>query len=96
MNTDAIEPSDCCLRCGRELRLGSDSCYLIKVEAMADPSPPIIGAEENTRRQIEDLIARMSDLSPQEAMDQVHRRLSFYLCGTCYRSWIENPTGETL
>ena len=65
------QPSDCCLRCGKELRLGSDSCYLIKVEAMADPSPPIISTEDGIRQEIERLIAKMKDLSPQEAMDQV-------------------------
>jgi hypothetical protein len=86
------QPFDSCLRCGRELGLGSDSCYLIKIEAMADPSPPIISTED-MRQQIEGLIAQMKDLSPQEAMDQVYRRLSFYLCAACYRQWIENPTG---
>ena len=58
---------------------------------MADPSPPIVFTEEDSRLQIKRLIAQMKDLSPQEAMDQVYRRLSFYLCGPCYRRWIENP-----
>jgi hypothetical protein len=35
----------------------------------------------------------MKDLSPQETMDQVYRRLSVNLCGQWYRRWIENPTG---
>jgi hypothetical protein len=90
---EVTDDTDCCLRCGRELRLGSDSCYVIEVEAMADPSPPIISTDQDTRQQIESLIAQMEGLSPQEAMDQVYRRLSFYLCGPCYRRWIENPTG---
>jgi hypothetical protein len=95
MDPDAPDdqPGDSCLRCGKYLRLGRDSCYLVNVEAMADPSPPILSTEENARGQIEGLIEQMKELSPQEAMDQVYRRLSFYLCGTCYRSWIENPTG---
>jgi hypothetical protein len=95
MDADTTDdlPSDCCLRCGKELRLGSDACYLIKVEAMADPSPPVISAEDVTRGEIERLLAQMNDLSPQEAMDQVYRRLSFYLCGPCYRQWIEKPAG---
>ena len=87
------QPGDSCLRYGKELLLGRDSCFLVEVEAMADPSPPIISAEEVTRQQIEGLIEQMKDLSPQEAMDQVYRRLCFYLCGSCYRPWIENPTG---
>jgi hypothetical protein len=30
-------------------------------------------------------------VSGQEAMDQVYRRVTVYLCGPCYRRWIENP-----
>ena len=93
METTDDQLSDSCLRCGKELRLGRDSCYLVKVEAMADPSPPILFSDEDTREQIEGLMEQMRDLSPQEAMDQVYRRMSFYLCGSCYRQWIENPTG---
>ncbi len=57
---------------------------------MADPS---LFTDEDTRKQIEGLMEPMRDLSPQEAMDQVYRRLSFYLCWPCCRRWIENPTG---
>ena len=74
------QPSDCCLRCGIELRLGSDTCYLIKVEAMADPSPPIISTDDGIRQEIEGLFAKMKDLSPQEAMDQVYRRPRLLFC----------------
>ena len=84
---------DSCLRCGRLLRLGADPCYLVKVEAMADPSPPIIDDPESSSGKVGRMIDSLSDLSPQEAMDQVYRRLSFYLCGSCYRLWIENPAG---
>ena len=96
MDDDAHDDqsTDSCLRCGRELHLGCDSCYLIKVEAMADASPPILFTDKPIRQQIESLIAQMKDLSTQEAMDQVYRRLSFYLCGQCYRRWIENPVGS--
>jgi hypothetical protein len=95
MEVDSIydQPSDCCFRCAKALRLGVDNCYLIKVEALADPSPPIVSSDVDIRRRIENLIEQMADLSPQEAMDQVYRRLSFYLCEPCYRHWIENPVG---
>jgi hypothetical protein len=35
----------------------------------------------------------MAGVSEQEALDQVYRRLVLYLCGPCYRVWIEDPTG---
>jgi hypothetical protein len=31
-------------------------------------------------------------MSERELMDQVFRRLTIHLCGTCYRQWIEDPT----
>jgi hypothetical protein len=62
---------------------------------MADPAPPTITSEDlaepDLQRKIARLLEEMKDLSAQEAMDQVYRRVTFYLCGPCYRQWIENP-----
>ena len=33
------------------------------------------------------------DLSEQDLLDQVYRRVTVYLCLRCYNVWIENPTG---
>ena len=85
----------CCHRCGAELRPGDGNFYLVRIEAVADPTPPSF-SEEDLRRdltaEIERLLEQMRDLSAQEAMDQVYRRLMLYLCGPCYRHWIEDPT----
>jgi hypothetical protein len=77
------------------LQPGNSDFYRVFIEAMADPTGPVIEEEnsEEIRRQIDELIVRLQDVSAQEAMDQVCRRLVLYLCGTCYRQWIENPTG---
>jgi hypothetical protein len=85
-----------CARCAAELQPGSGNFYRVFIEAMADPSSPVIAAEDpaEIRRQIDELIAQLQDVSTQEAMDQVYRRLVLYLCGKCYRQWIENPTGS--
>ena len=37
----------------------------------------------------------MRDLSEQELIDQVYRRLTIHLCEPCYRQWIENPAGKS-
>jgi hypothetical protein len=85
-----------CARCAAELRPGAGNFYWITVEAVADPTPPTISAEDlamDVRAQIEELLARLEGVSEEEAMSQVYRRLTFSLCGPCYRRWIENPAG---
>ena len=86
-----------CDRCLRGLTPGNGEFYVIQIEAVADPTPPSL--TELDRRQditseLNELVSRMQDLSPQEAMDQVHRKLTIQLCLACYRDWIENPTGS--
>jgi hypothetical protein len=90
--------SDCvfCARCTAELWPGRGNFYRVTIEAVADPTPPVVTAgdlADDPRPQIERLLAELADLSEQEAMDQVHRRLTLFLCWPCYRRWIENPTG---
>lgn len=95
---DERDSNDClpllCARCGAELTPGKGDFYVVRIEAVADPTPPEF-SEDDLRRdpkaEIQRLLEEMRDLSPQEAMDQVYRRLVLYLCGTCYRQWIEDP-----
>ena len=86
-----------CHNCGTELTPGEAQFYVVRIEAFADPTGPNITEEDlqrDFRAEIERLIEAMSHLSEQEAMDQVYRKMTIYLCNACYRDWIENPTGE--
>jgi len=85
-----------CDRCSTVLTPGRGNFYVVKVEAAADPTPPTFTEGHLARDvsgEIDRLIARMRDMTEQELMDQVYRRLVLYLCTPCYRLWIENPTG---
>ena len=85
-----------CDRCRAELTPGEGSFYVVRIEALADPTPPNFSLEDlqrSPRAEIRRLIEQMRGLSAQEALDQVYRRLVLYLCGPCYRRWIENPAG---
>ena len=67
---------------------------MVRIEALADPSPPRLSEEDlkhDHRAEIKALIEQMRDLSERELVDQVYRRLILYLCGPCYRRWIEDP-----
>ena len=85
-----------CHRCGTELEPGKGDFYVVKIEVLADPTPPCFSEEDlyrDAKAEIERLIQQMEDFSEQEAMDQIYRRIFLHLCGRCYRQWIENPTG---
>ena len=94
--TRADEGPPVCRRCQAELAPGRGTFYRVTIEAVAEPTPPTITAEDlarDHRAEIERLLARLARLSEEEALAQVYRRLTLYLCGPCYRQWIENPTG---
>jgi hypothetical protein len=85
-----------CQRCGAELEPGKGDFYVVRIEAFADPTPPSITAEDLQRdasAEIQRLLASLGDLSAQEAMDQVYRKMTLYLCRGCYQRWIEHPVG---
>ena len=84
-----------CARCCAELTPGSGSFYQVTIEAVADPSPPVVTDKDldttAIRAKLEDLYANLRETSAQEANDQIYRRLIIHLCLSCYREWIENP-----
>ena len=86
-----------CHRCGAELAPGKGDFYLIRIEAVADPTPPTLSKEDleglDPGEEIDRLIEETRGMSERELMDGVYRRLTIHLCGRCYRTWIENPAG---
>ncbi len=86
-----------CHRCGALLTAGKGSFYVVKIEAFADPTAPRLDTDEplaEISADIDALIEQMGDLSEQELMDQVYRRVVVLLCRPCYEPWIEDPTGS--
>ena len=85
-----------CHRCSAVLRPGRGEHWAVRIEAVADPYPPVI-REEDLDRDIGAEMARLAEalegVSGQEAMDQVRRRMTITLCNECFRQWIENPAG---
>jgi hypothetical protein len=85
-----------CHRCGELLTPGEGNFYVVRIEAVADPAPPNLDSDEplrDTASEWDHLMQQMREMSEQELLDQVYRRLTLHLCAGCYRWWIENPTG---
>lgn len=86
-----------CERCAAMIVRGQGESYLVKIHAVADPTPAVITAEElasDVRSEIQALLNQIRDLSEKALIDQVYRRELLFLCGPCYRSWIKNPVGR--
>ena len=85
-----------CHRCGDVLQAGRGRLYVVRIEAFADPFPPADLADEESAASptAAELIEQMQDLSAQELMDQVYRRLTVSLCVPCFQTWIEQPVGD--
>jgi len=84
-----------CDRCTVELHPGRGDFFVVRIEAVADPTGPEFSEEDLKRdhkREMEQLLAQIEEMSAREAMDQVHRRLTVFLCNSCYGQWIEDPT----
>jgi hypothetical protein len=85
-----------CHRCGALLERGEGSFYVVRIEAFADPTPPDFDPSESLvdiAQDWERLLDEMREMSEQELMDQVYRRMTLHLCAACYQNWIEHPTG---
>ena len=85
-----------CSHCLKVLEPGRGDFYEVTIDAVADPSPPVIEASDLRRdlsRDWREIVAALRETSPQEALDQVYRRVVIHLCNGCFREWIENPAG---
>ena len=92
MNQDLL----ICARCQATLTPGSGRLWEVRIHAVADPWPPEFTEEDlqrDVQREWSEVIEQMRDLSPLEAMDQVHRHTIIHLCNRCFDKWYEDPTG---
>jgi hypothetical protein len=83
-----------CSRCLKTLQPGRGEFFVVRIDAVTDPAPPEISDDDlrrDTRRDWREILAALSDVSSQEALDQVYRRVVIHLCNACFRVWIENP-----
>jgi hypothetical protein len=86
-----------CKRCLKEVHPGRGDYYLVRIDAVADPQPPIITQEDLDRdvgAEIERLIRLMKTLTEQQLERQVYLQKAIYLCVPCFNRWIENPVGQ--
>lgn len=95
MNSD--ETPLFCDRCYCHLTPGGGNFYVVSIEAVADPTPPVFSERDlvrDVKQELNHLISQLEDVSEQEAIDDVYRKLTLYLCLSCFRRWFENPTGQ--
>jgi hypothetical protein len=83
-----------CNRCSKEVHPGRGDYYVVRIDAVADPQPPIFTHEDldqDVGAEIERLIRRMKSVSEKQLERQVFRQKAMYLCVPCFNLWIEDP-----
>lgn len=85
-----------CERCLTEVPEGKGEFFEVRVEAVADPTPPVLESEEleDLRSQYAELIEQLKNVSALEANNQVYRRRVWSLCNACLEAWLEDPFGN--
>jgi hypothetical protein len=87
----------CRLHCERFTKVvhpGRGDYYLVRIDAVADPQPPIITQEDldqDVGAEIERLIGLMKSMSERQLERQVFRQKAIYVCVPCFNRSIENP-----
>lgn len=85
-----------CERCAKPLKSGRGQFYVVRIDAVVDPTPPEITkteSEEDPAKQIARIIKELEGKDEAELTDQVYKRKFLCLCAPCYRLWIKDPTG---
>lgn len=83
-----------CARCDKMLHPGRGQFYVVRIDAVCDPTPPSFTEEELARdfdRELERLNREVETKSETELEEQVFCRKFLCLCTPCYRPWIEDP-----
>lgn len=78
------------------LKPGSGNFWEVRIQAVADPWPPAFTEEDlqsDLRGEWTELVEQMQDLTPRQAMEQVHRYTVIHLCDRCFQAWYEAPVG---
>lgn len=72
--------------------------YVVRIDVFANAEMPEISKEEleemDFDKTMNDLIEQMQKLTPEEAMDQVHKRFEFKICPRCQKQMLANPLGK--
>jgi hypothetical protein len=85
-----------CAKCLIKLVPGQGDFFVVRIDAVADPTPPTFSEEDlqrDHRGNFNSLVEQLADFSERELMDQVHRKTVIHLCNSCFNDWFEDPVG---
>ncbi len=83
-----------CDRCGKGLLIDSNVRYEVTIEVKAAYDPMELTGEDLEKDLDEELqktIDRLEGVSEEEAKEQVYKKMTFHLCPSCQREYIEEP-----
>ena len=85
-----------CDLCGKELQLGEDHRYVVKIEAFAAHDPSEIteaDLEEDHMEAVSQLLRDAEDGLDTE-LDETRKQFRYDLCPECHKKFLRDPLGK--
>ena len=86
-----------CDCCGKELRPGDDSHYVIKIEAYAAHDPAEIteaDLDEDHMEAVSQLLRDMEDSAAGPDVAEPYKNFRYDLCSECHKKFVRDPLGK--
>ena len=77
-----------CLRCGKELPLGSLT-YVVHIRVFADFDGLLVEPEGGGDRQLKQLIEQIQESDPEELEKEVYEEFTLILCKSCRDRFVQ-------
>lgn len=85
-----------CDLCGKELRPGEESRYVVKIEAFAARDPAEITDADLDDDHMEEVSQLLRDMDEEAELDtpQANRHFRYDLCQDCHQKFARDPLGK--
>ncbi|MER3415203.1 MAG: hypothetical protein C4297_03195 [Gemmataceae bacterium] len=87
-----------CDLCGRELRLGCDAVYVVRIEVSAARDPAALSPEDlddDHLEAISEVLQAEADLDP-DVESPARKTLRFELCAECQKRYLKDPLSREI
>jgi hypothetical protein len=83
-----------CDLCGKDLLLGSDARYVVKMEVYAAHDPAEVTEDDLDADHLEEIGQLLSEECPDAEPSPAFKKLRYDLCPSCHKRFLADPLGR--